>query len=66
MPGMFRTDISKAWSEEMLAHGETAPLGRIGEAEEIVGAVRYLTSGDSSFTTGAILKVDGGMAWAPA
>ncbi|MCE3550940.1 SDR family oxidoreductase [Pseudonocardia sp. RS11V-5] len=66
MPGMFRTDISKAWSEETLAHGETAPLGRIGEAEEIVGAVRYLTSADSSFTTGAILKVDGGMAWAPA
>ncbi|WP_433502265.1 SDR family NAD(P)-dependent oxidoreductase [Pseudonocardia halophobica] len=66
MPGMFRTDISKAWDEEMFAKGETAALGRIGEADEIVGAVRYLTSPDSSFTTGAILKVDGGMAWAPA
>jgi hypothetical protein len=66
MPGMFRTDISKAWSEDVVARGEAAPLGRIGEAEEIVGAVRYLTSADSSFTTGAVLKVDGGLAWAPA
>jgi NAD(P)-dependent dehydrogenase (short-subunit alcohol dehydrogenase family) len=66
MPGMFRTDISKAWSEDVFARGETAPLGRIGEADEIVGAVRYLTSPDSSFTTGAVLKVDGGLAWSPA
>jgi NAD(P)-dependent dehydrogenase (short-subunit alcohol dehydrogenase family) len=66
MPGMFRTDISKAWSPEVFERGETAPLGRIGEADEIVGAVRYLTSPDSSFTTGAVLKVDGGLAWSPA
>lgn len=66
MPGMFRTDISKAWGEEMFAQASRVPAGRIGEASEIVGAVRYLTSDDSTYTTGAVLKVDGGATWAPA
>ena len=66
MPGMFRTDISKAWGPEMFAAAERVPAGRIGEAPEIVGAVRYLTSDDSTYTTGAVLKVDGGAAWSPA
>jgi NAD(P)-dependent dehydrogenase (short-subunit alcohol dehydrogenase family) len=67
MPGMFRTDISLAWDEEMLEHGSAdAALKRIGEPHEIVGAIRYLTGEGSSFTTGSILKVDGGMAWSPA
>jgi NAD(P)-dependent dehydrogenase (short-subunit alcohol dehydrogenase family) len=66
MPGMFRTDISKAWGEEMFERAAQTPAGRIGEAPEIVGAVRYLTSEDSTYTTGAVLKVDGGATWAPA
>ena len=38
------------------------PLKRAGEANEIVGAALYFASEASSFTTGSILKIDGGAA----
>jgi NAD(P)-dependent dehydrogenase (short-subunit alcohol dehydrogenase family) len=68
MPGPFLTDISKAWDldafKKMAEH--TIPLGRGGEPHEIVGAALYLASSASSFTTGAVIKIDGGAAFAPA
>lgn len=36
------------------------PLGRLGEPEEVANAVVYLASGESAFTTGADLVIDGG------
>ena len=36
-------------------------LGRVGTTEEIVGAAIYFASDASSFTTGAVLRIDGGM-----
>ena len=62
-PGPFRTDISKAWGgdEAINAIGVNLALGRIGEPEEIVGAALYFASDASSFTTGAILRMDGGL-----
>jgi NAD(P)-dependent dehydrogenase (short-subunit alcohol dehydrogenase family) len=68
MPGPFLTDISKAWDLDAFnARARTAiPLQRGGEAAEIVGAALYLASGASSYTTGSIIKIDGGMGWAPA
>ena len=68
MPGPFLTDISKAWDlEAFRERAETSiPLRRGGEAGEIVGAALYLASAASSYTTGSIIKVDGGSAWAPA
>jgi NAD(P)-dependent dehydrogenase (short-subunit alcohol dehydrogenase family) len=60
--GPFLTDISKAWDmEQFEARAATAiPLRRGGEPEEIVGAALYLASESASFTTGAVLAVDGG------
>ena len=60
------TDISKACDmNEFNAKAETdIALQRGGEADEIVGAALYFASAASSYTTGAILKVDGGAGWA--
>jgi NAD(P)-dependent dehydrogenase (short-subunit alcohol dehydrogenase family) len=63
MPGPFLTDISKAW--DLAAFERSAksriPLGRGGQPHEIVGAALYLASAASSFTTGTVLPVDGGV-----
>ena len=62
LAGPFLTDIAKAWDMEAFQRNAAAtiPLGRGGEPEEIVGAALYLASDSASFTTGAILEVDGG------
>ncbi len=36
------------------------PIGRIGKPEEVANAVMYFVSNDASWTTGAVLTVDGG------
>jgi NAD(P)-dependent dehydrogenase (short-subunit alcohol dehydrogenase family) len=61
--GPFLTDIAEAWDREHVTKlFGTYPLGRAGDAREIVGTVLYLATDASSFTTGAVLRVDGGQA----
>jgi NAD(P)-dependent dehydrogenase (short-subunit alcohol dehydrogenase family) len=59
-PGPFLTDIAKAWPEEMRERMNNA-AGRPGRPEEIVSAALFLASSASSFTTGSLVRVDGGM-----
>lgn len=59
-PGTFRTDISKAWPPELEAKVPAA-MGRYGEPEEIVSTALYLASDASSYTTGTMIRVDGGL-----
>jgi NAD(P)-dependent dehydrogenase (short-subunit alcohol dehydrogenase family) len=63
MVGPFLTDISKAWDVEGFTAfaAERYPLGKLGQPEQIVGTVLYLATEASSFTTGTVLTVDGGV-----
>ena len=61
LPGAIRTDVSKSWTPGMLS-GSTIPFDRIGEPEELAGIALYLASPAASYTTGAIIRVDGGAA----
>ncbi len=62
LAGPFLTDISKAW--DMAAFTQRAEtsmaLRRGGQPDEVVGAALYLASDSASFTTGSLLRVDGG------
>lgn len=59
-PGPFLTDISKAWTDEARETADNA-LGRPGRPEEIVTAALFLASPSSTFVSGALVRVDGGM-----
>lgn len=67
MPGPFMTDISKAWDLDAFAEmaAEEIPLRRGGQPEEVVGAALYFASAASSYTTGSVLKIDGGTVASP-
>ncbi|MCE2842106.1 MAG: SDR family oxidoreductase [Novosphingobium sp.] len=58
-PGPFLTDIAEAWVPEKREKQPVA-MGRPGYSEEIVTAALMLASPHSSYTTGALIRVDGG------
>jgi NAD(P)-dependent dehydrogenase (short-subunit alcohol dehydrogenase family) len=63
-PGLVKTDFARAlWEDEerLKRRCATTPLRRIGEPDEIAGAVAYLGSDASSFMTGQTIVVDGGV-----
>jgi NAD(P)-dependent dehydrogenase (short-subunit alcohol dehydrogenase family) len=62
MPGPFLTDVSKAWDIDATTKGaQNFALQRLGNPPEIVGAALFLASDASSFTSGSIIRVDGGI-----
>jgi NAD(P)-dependent dehydrogenase (short-subunit alcohol dehydrogenase family) len=64
LPGPFLTDISDAWDDQVKsAISASVPMNRAGQPEEIIGIALYLASDASSYTNGALIKVDGGMAF---
>ncbi|BCM69901.1 putative 3-oxoacyl-ACP reductaseketoreductase [Streptomyces sp. EAS-AB2608] len=66
-PGWIRTPMTDRHDRTAQAHTEAAmtrlaPLGRVGEPDDVAHAVLYLASDASAFTTGQILRPNGGVA----
>jgi 3-oxoacyl-[acyl-carrier protein] reductase len=62
VPGYVKTRLTDALPKEATgAMLENTPLGRLGDPEDVAGAVRFLCSNEASFVTGAVLLVDGGL-----
>jgi len=61
-PGYVKTRLTDAIPEEGRALMLTnTPLGRLGDPEDVAGAVRFLCSDEAAFITGEVLLVDGGL-----
>ncbi|MFE9447426.1 3-oxoacyl-[acyl-carrier-protein] reductase [Streptomyces sp. NPDC006739] len=61
-PGFVDTDMTKVLTEQQRESiVSQVPLGRYAKPEEIAAAVRFLSSDDASYITGAVIPVDGGL-----
>ena len=61
-PGFVNTEIlSSLESSKLQSMLQRVPAGRIGEANEIADAVFFLSSEESSYITGQVLHVNGGL-----
>jgi len=61
-PGYIMTDILKTVPQDLLdKFAATTKLGRLGQPEEVANVVLFLASDESSYVTGHVLSVNGGM-----
>jgi 3-oxoacyl-[acyl-carrier protein] reductase len=61
-PGYIHSRLTDVLPEEARAVMLTnTPLGKLGDPEDVAGAVRFLCSDEASFITGEVLVVDGGL-----
>jgi 3-oxoacyl-[acyl-carrier protein] reductase len=61
-PGLIETDMTGVLSDEIRQSIlQKIPLGKLGQPDDIAGAVAYLASTEARYITGQVLAVDGGM-----
>ena len=62
-PGFIETDMTNVLSDEIKENiNGQIPLKRMGKAQDVAKLVKFLASEDSSYITGQVIKIDGGMA----
>jgi 3-oxoacyl-[acyl-carrier protein] reductase len=59
--GAINTDMNPETSEGAQAVADASPLGRYGQPHEVAAVIAFLADQDSSFVTGATIRVDGGL-----
>lgn len=61
-PGFIETEMTKKLSEEVVQnYAKNIPLGKMGKPEDVANVVSFLCSQESSYITGQVINVDGGM-----
>ncbi len=61
-PGFIQTDMTNVLKDEIKEAIEgTIPLKRLGTAEDVAKVIKFLASDESSYITGQVINVDGGM-----
>jgi 3-oxoacyl-[acyl-carrier protein] reductase len=61
-PGFIETDMTAALGDKVLSAALAAiPLGRVGQAEDVAAAIRFLALPEAGYITGCVLQIDGGM-----
>lgn len=61
-PGFIKTDMTDSLKDDIKDEiSKNIPLKRMGTAEDVANVVRFLVSEDSSYITGQVIQVDGGM-----
>lgn len=61
-PGFIETDMTSILKDDVKAEiAKNIPLKRMGTAEDVANVVKFLASEDSSYITGQVINVDGGM-----
>lgn len=61
-PGFIESDMTNALKDEVKEEiAKNIPLKRIGKPEDVSNVVKFLASDDSSYITGQVINVDGGM-----
>ncbi len=61
-PGFIETDMTSVLKDDVKAEiAKNIPLKRMGTAEDVANVVKFLASEDSSYITGQVINVDGGM-----
>ncbi|PSM52275.1 3-oxoacyl-[acp] reductase [Campylobacter blaseri] len=61
-PGFIKTEMTEKLSEEIIKnYSEAIPLKKFGEARDVANAVAFLLSDYSSYITGDVIKVNGGL-----
>lgn len=61
-PGFIETDMTNSLTDDIKAnYAKSIPLGRLGTPEDIANLVVFLCSKESSYITGQVINVDGGM-----